>query len=578
MKRVKSYNRFREDRPIKEEFISKLWRNITGENKRRIEELVSVLDIEARKDKLNQLASSLPSFINKEDMLSRFNQDWEKNLEYKLSQNLNDDIQNLLRNIYRFDISKIKEILSEKISELDGSEWILLSSQLSGLELYTTDDIFSNVKNQILKDFRKELKNYIENFDANFKSQILRIFEDESIIYWGDYLCSNKCDPEYIKENPEYSGIQYLPQFVKSLCLRLDNQFFNINNYSDYAFSYDSNKYSYINQFGIEYKNRFTPLLDKKVIDLPEFKQIEREVNSIRDILNDRNDKKNKQNKKVDEFIEVSGGEKKVDFIWELKIDDKEDNIKLKKELVNNDDDHRVTYLNPRYIVRGFDWIKSTLADKKVSEIIKELKSNRNIITVEKSDSKMTRYVNDNGEKLCGNVYYFGTIHPDITIKNISDYVNKKGGSFIINPGTGAIALYCTAYPSAAAQYAYLRTSQTINYKTLDRYCPSVYKIVLKEGSKFVEGSDTSINREEKERLTKLGYVGVHSANQEVSGGSTTEVSIVIPECIESVEKIPLSELSKITDNEWKEGSKSDREQTLTQLDEWEKIHLKTLQ
>ena len=74
-------------------------------------------------------------------MLSRFNQDWEKNLEYKLSQNLN-DIQNLLRNIYRFDISKIKEILSEKISELDGSEWILLSSQLSGLELYTTDDIF----------------------------------------------------------------------------------------------------------------------------------------------------------------------------------------------------------------------------------------------------------------------------------------------------------------------------------------------------------------------------------------------------------------------------------------------------
>lgn len=31
MKRVKSYNLFREDRPIKEEFISKLWRNITGE-------------------------------------------------------------------------------------------------------------------------------------------------------------------------------------------------------------------------------------------------------------------------------------------------------------------------------------------------------------------------------------------------------------------------------------------------------------------------------------------------------------------------------------------------------------------
>ena len=37
MKRVKSYNQFRESRPIKEEFLDKFWRNITGKTKDRIE-------------------------------------------------------------------------------------------------------------------------------------------------------------------------------------------------------------------------------------------------------------------------------------------------------------------------------------------------------------------------------------------------------------------------------------------------------------------------------------------------------------------------------------------------------------
>ena len=37
MKRVKSYNQFRESRPIKEEFIGKMLRKITGKNAKRID-------------------------------------------------------------------------------------------------------------------------------------------------------------------------------------------------------------------------------------------------------------------------------------------------------------------------------------------------------------------------------------------------------------------------------------------------------------------------------------------------------------------------------------------------------------
>jgi hypothetical protein len=45
MKRVKSYNQFRESRPIKEEFLDKFWRNITGKTKDRIESVTRQIEL-----------------------------------------------------------------------------------------------------------------------------------------------------------------------------------------------------------------------------------------------------------------------------------------------------------------------------------------------------------------------------------------------------------------------------------------------------------------------------------------------------------------------------------------------------
>ena len=45
MKRVKSYNQFRESRPIKEEFLDKFWRNITGKTKKRIESVTRQIEL-----------------------------------------------------------------------------------------------------------------------------------------------------------------------------------------------------------------------------------------------------------------------------------------------------------------------------------------------------------------------------------------------------------------------------------------------------------------------------------------------------------------------------------------------------
>jgi hypothetical protein len=46
MKRVKSYNQFRESRPIKEEFLGKLWRGITGADAKEIGELTDKIKSE----------------------------------------------------------------------------------------------------------------------------------------------------------------------------------------------------------------------------------------------------------------------------------------------------------------------------------------------------------------------------------------------------------------------------------------------------------------------------------------------------------------------------------------------------
>lgn len=45
MKRVKSYVQFRESKPIKEEFLDKFWRNITGKTKKRIESVTRQIEL-----------------------------------------------------------------------------------------------------------------------------------------------------------------------------------------------------------------------------------------------------------------------------------------------------------------------------------------------------------------------------------------------------------------------------------------------------------------------------------------------------------------------------------------------------
>ena len=52
MKRIQTYQKFAQSRPIKEEFIGKMWRNLTGKNKERVEKVNTYLS------KFNDLKST----------------------------------------------------------------------------------------------------------------------------------------------------------------------------------------------------------------------------------------------------------------------------------------------------------------------------------------------------------------------------------------------------------------------------------------------------------------------------------------------------------------------------------------
>lgn len=570
MKRIRTYNQFRESR-VNEEFIGKMLRNITGKNAKRIDLIKRYLLIDSRVSELRELVNTLPNFIDKETFITNFKNKW--NAKVKL-ENLPTSVEYLFKTL--FDI-KIDDKMDEQIdkvgniSDYDSNEWQRCELELPKVKLPQVSDIFNQTKFESFTRYSEELKSNKESLKSLDSSILSSI--NSSVLYWGDFLDS-KCAYEY----RDTSSQDFISPFVKSLCLKLDNQFFYEYNYTLSSLEYDSLSDNYIKQYGVDFVKKFDQFLDKKVIELPEFISIENCLNDISKKLEERDNKIKEQNLKVDKFRKILEDDKssRLDMIsetWNLSIAENK-SFKLERELKNPDNQRSVTYLNLYEVIDGFKWLKSKILDKTVREITQEGKfgdkgfGNQKFITVQESDSKSLKY--EDGKTYCGNVFYIGVIFPDLTIDQMSDYINKKGRFRETHSGK---ALYCTTHPSAAAQYACLRTDQTKEFLKLDQYAPTVYKLIIKPGSKFLEvyKGDTSIEPSEIEQLKRLGLIGLHSGNNEVMGGNTQETTIIDPNCIDKIEKMSISELEAISDTDWRSGSKSDKIRILNGIKEWNK-------
>ncbi len=571
MKRIRSYNQFRDSRPIKEEFIGKMLRNLTGKNAKRIDLIKRYLLIDSRVSELRELVNTLPGILDKEVFITNFKNRWNKLVELK---RLPTSVEYLFKTLFDIKIDdKMDEEIDKigKISDYDSSEWERCELELPRLKLPDVANVFNQIKLESLNKYSEELKSNkesLKSLDSSISSSI-----NSSVLYWGDFLDS-KCAYEY----RDTSSQDFISPFVKSLCLRLDNQFFYEYNYTLSSLEYDSLSDNYIKQYGVDFVKKFDQFLDKKVIELPEFISIENCLNDISKKLEERDNKIKEQNLKVDKFRKILEDDKssRLDMIsetWNLSIAENK-SFKLEKELKNPDNQRSVTYLNLYEVIDGFKWLRSKISDKTVKEITEDSKfgdkgfGNQKTIIVQESDSKSLKY--EDGKTYCGNVFYIGVIFPDLTIEQMSDYINKRGRFRETHSGK---ALYCTTHPSAAAQYAWLRTDQTKEFLKLDQYAPTVYKLIIKPGSKFLEvyKGDTSIEPSEIEQLKRLGLIGLHSGNNEVMGGNTQETTIIDPNCIDKIEKMSISELEAISDTDWRSGSKSDKIRILNGIKEWNK-------
>jgi len=189
-------------------------------------------------------------------------------------------------------------------------------------------------------------------------------------------------------------------------------------------------------------------------------------------------------------------------------------------------------------------WAKSELKDKKVSDIalsiINSFQKER-IVEIINSDSKEAK---TEGDKLvAGNIVYSGQNFNNLNKDNISRFINKQG----YKEGYSGKAMYTTNNIPYAFYYCHLRFGLE-NTKVSDILFPTIYKITLKPGTKFFHKSDTDIDDNDRRLAIMCGMSGYHSGNNIVNRQSV-EISIVNPDCIESIEAISPQDLIKYLDS-----------------------------
>jgi hypothetical protein len=192
--------------------------------------------------------------------------------------------------------------------------------------------------------------------------------------------------------------------------------------------------------------------------------------------------------------------------------------------------------INIELLSKLIEWAKENLKDKKISDLLMA-SSNYQIITIEDSSSTIAKYDGD-GNLTIGNIVYHGNVFNNLSMSSVSDYISKTGG---YNASHSGKAMYATTNLAYAFYYLFLRfylNKLEINGSKF----PTLYRITLKPGSKFLLKGDTNVDEDEDKELKLLGISGYHSGNDVVNGQSI-EVSIIDPKVIVGVESIPPTEV-----------------------------------
>lgn len=514
MKFIQKYQNFSNDRPLKEEFISKLVRNISGENKERIQEIKSLCD-EFSSLYFDVVETGDFGDVDKELKEKEFTEIWNLLLrKTALVPGLSggEEGLNFIENIISI-LKKGKDHMSvsagkrldtelDFIKSLDKAPYLKFKDTLKKL----VDKIKNEKSTIVVSAFIKNLEKIVEQKSKALSEakRILSILKSKETFFYYSGLNLDK-ESGSLKLNGSWYE-SYVARFVKSLVLKLTKNKKgeetkvcdrNLDGYGGYSINSVYN-WSYDDEFGVDYfdKKIGSETLDKKVGELENFKKLIAEIEEIKPILKEFYDKLDFLKQSIErlkssppKFVYDRDISKYLDYTLRTEGLTRELEKNLKSSLESLQDDlqenyhsfHRPAILRAEFVYTDYQNIfcfregkdqtafffpldlikliedfKRSYESKTVKEILnagKEKFEKMDTLVVTQSDSPNTWREGDTLN--CGNILYHGSIHYRLDQPGeIEKLIYKRGRYETRYAGKG---VYCTVYPSAACQYQYLR-------------------------------------------------------------------------------------------------------------------------
>lgn len=493
MKRIRSYNQFKESRPIKEEFLGKMWRNLTGKNKERIEKVTK--SIEQFKDLITPpKISDIPYFTLKEtddelvkEVLDNFNR-------YVESGSWKEEMANSL-NIYIKEKPEFIKILMDYIKgKPDFSEIEEMDDTQFRIKFYSSPYFNDNIKGRLQLSkgdiaksiLKKSLSGIGEKEEYQKAKKISEPNEPETsllkyydnIFSWMDSDSEPKKDFEDIENNGQLGSI-LIGSLMKSF-IAFQGKSYNSTDYSK------ENPKAFEEALGKDYIKNID--FNKKISEVKNFnlikEELERWLSYYKQINSDRQSAR-KSKDKLSKIRQVFG-EYSSDLLSSIKeYSDVQTN---RKESFLN----LINYIFDNYgnmsIKEFFDFYNSKTAEYR----------NERFTTSEDYVEGREVYKIKEG---CGKVYHGGKISPT----DLDFLFREQGGMYGGKLMTGA-----NNWPTILGT----REAGLLSINITRR----VYELSIKPGTKMVDhnpgGSDSGSKgglKDENRLYTPYGVRGMAS-------------------------------------------------------------------
>ncbi len=395
--KLKSYIDFSNNRTLNEEFVGKLWRDITGKNKDRISECRNSIDtilLELRKKKD---FFEKHSYLFKEYPFSEISIDTVRNLNFDdyVKRIINESVDELTIEVKKNYPSgscytEIEKFFKEIFIELfEKDSYLIIQSQIEFIKKYDSDEysIFVTYINKIIYSLDSSDKSYgvSSNDNRNFIYSMSRKIEEEfltdliiHILKESNQIRSNYLNIyQQIKEQDEnlfyYLNVltkgdikddhyyHTLSNFLKSLVLRLRQKNHKyiitqdeLNNYKYVDSITNDSHTTYASEYGVNFLDKIKIDLTKtKVSDLESFKSLKESIKRLEKFT-----KLDENIKSFNQIIDnISSYIKQVGYKLEYKFPDllekiKENNIVLntQNQLIWQIEGRKINIDNLKYL------------------------------------------------------------------------------------------------------------------------------------------------------------------------------------------------------------------------------------